>query len=295
MNSSVKSAFRPGRRRKWLHDLLGPVAWIVALVALLLAIPSTAARRPGGERAAAKIVEKIMRADYEGNRLALKQLFSDLQPFLEDSAIESRVHYWRGYAMWRSSINGFNDQVDVRELQREAEYAIAEFDEALALDASFVDAKAGKISCLGILYYISRDNAERARELLERLRPVAKSALAEEPENPRLLWVLGTGRWSTPVAAGGGQEAAISTWEKGLKSVRASKGNATRPLDPTWGEPELLMNLAWANMNRTTPDPAAAESNARAALKLVPYWHYMRDILIPQIEKAQREAAIASK
>jgi len=47
------------------------------------------------------------------------------------------------------------------------------------------------------------------------------------------------------------------------------------------------MNLAWSYLNRTEPDLAAAEDNARAALKLVPYWHYVRDILLPQIAAAK--------
>ena len=48
------------------------------------------------------------------------------------------------------------------------------------------------------------------------------------------------------------------------------------------------MNLAWSNLNKTAPDPAAAQQHAEAALKLVPYWHYVRDILLPQIESAQK-------
>jgi hypothetical protein len=58
-------------------------------------------------------------------------------------------------------------------------------------------------------------------------------------------------------------------------------------LDPSWGEPELLMSLAWSKLNETTPELTAAEQNADSALQLVPYWHYVRDILLPQIRKAQ--------
>jgi hypothetical protein len=50
------------------------------------------------------------------------------------------------------------------------------------------------------------------------------------------------------------------------------------------------MNLAWSNLNRSTPDLKAAEQYAQAALKLVPYWHYVRDTLMPQILAAQAKA-----
>jgi hypothetical protein len=50
------------------------------------------------------------------------------------------------------------------------------------------------------------------------------------------------------------------------------------------------MNLAYSNLNRSTPDLDAAERYAQSALKLVPYWHYVRDILLPQIQQAKKRA-----
>ena len=47
------------------------------------------------------------------------------------------------------------------------------------------------------------------------------------------------------------------------------------------------MNLAYSNLNKNTPDVTAAERQARAALEIVPYWHYVRDILLPQILAAK--------
>jgi hypothetical protein len=47
------------------------------------------------------------------------------------------------------------------------------------------------------------------------------------------------------------------------------------------------MNLAWSNLNRSIPDLKAADEDAHAALQIVPYWHYVRDILIPQIQAAK--------
>jgi len=47
------------------------------------------------------------------------------------------------------------------------------------------------------------------------------------------------------------------------------------------------MSLAWSSLNRATPDVNAADQYAHAALALVPYWHYVRDILLPQIQTAK--------
>ncbi|MEO8349306.1 MAG: hypothetical protein ABI610_10370, partial [Acidobacteriota bacterium] len=82
----------------------------------------------------------------------------------------------------------------------------------------------------------------------------------------------------------------------GLALARRQKGSVTDPLEPAWGEPEMLMNLAWSHLNRAAPDLEAAESNARAALATVPHWHYVRDILLPQIReaKASKDSAPAA-
>jgi hypothetical protein len=42
---------------------------------------------------------------------------------------------------------------------------------------------------------------------------------------------------------------------------------------------------------RTTPDLDAAEKYAREALEIVPYWHYVRDILIKQIQDAKAKSS----
>lgn len=130
------------------------------------------------------------------------------------------------------------------------------------------------------------------QELLQQSSPLLKEAMATAPDNPRLLWVLGPIRWSSPPERGGGQDKAFEIYNKGLEAVRNQKRDVLEPLEPSWGEPELLMNLAWSNLNRTAPDLNAAEQYAEAALKLVPNWRYVRDILMPQIRAAQGKALL---
>jgi hypothetical protein len=139
------------------------------------------------------------------------------------------------------------------------------------------------------LMYIHRKDQARVQELFQQSSPLLKEALATAPDNPRLLWVLGPIRWSSPPERGGGQDKAFEIYKRGLQEISKQKPSSD-PLEPSWGEPELLMNLAWSNLNRTTPDLKAAEEDAQAALKLVPYWHYVRDILMPQVQAARAKA-----
>jgi tetratricopeptide (TPR) repeat protein len=269
--------------------------WFV-VTTLVVSTQSTASR-PAIEESAGlsrnsiiRIVVQIQRADYEGDRDALRRLYGDLSPIPEDKKLASRVLYWRGFALWRRATNGFNDTNDPKAVGEDLEQAIDEFNDAMAKDPGFVDAEAGAASCLNSLIFLNRKDPARMQELAAKAGPLVKNAEAAAPNNPRVLWVLGSIRWYVPPERGGGQDKALAAQQKGLEAIREHKENASDPLEPTWGEPELLMSLAWSNLNRTTPDLKAAEQYAQAALKLVPYWHYVRDMLMPQIRSAQAKA-----
>lgn len=236
------------------------------------------------------IVAQIERADYEGDCAALKRLHDELTPIPDDNKLASRVLYWRGFALWRRAINGFNESPTPEDLERDLTLGVTDFKDAIARDPAFVEPKIGASSSLGYLMYLHRKDATRVQELLQQSSPLLKDAMTTAPDNPRLLWVLGPIRWSSPPERGGGQDKPIETYNKGLEAVHHLKPDASDPIEPSWGEPELLMSLAWSNLNRTTPDLNAAEYDAQAALKLVPYWHYVRDILIPQIRAAKAKA-----
>ena len=233
-----------------------------------------------------RIVSRIQRADYEGDRVMLKRRYDELAPFLENKTLSARVRYWRGFALWRRAINGFNDSVDPKELERDLQAALDEFDKVTENEPGFAETKIGAVSCISLLGFIHLKDPERFQELIAQIGPVLKTAKEVAPDNPRLLWVLGPNVFIAPTERGGGQEKAIEMYEKGLDLIRKSKPSNDR-LEPNWGEPELLMSLAYSNLNKNTPDVNLAERQARSALEIVPYWHYTRDILLPQILAAK--------
>jgi hypothetical protein len=270
---------KPETRAGCVHRPIGAIALI------LCTLPARAAE-PARQQAI-RIVTQIQRADYEGDRAALKRLAGELERFVNDQQLSSRVLYWRAFAMWRRAINGFNDSVDPQELEQDLILAMGDFERSAAKDPGFADAKIGAGSCASIALGLHRDDPVRMRELLTKAAPLLKEAQAASPDSPRLLWVLGPNLWWSPPERGGGQEKSIAAYEQGLAAARKRPVASSDPLDPSWGEAELLMSLAWAQLNRTTPDVNAAEQYARSALHLVPYWHYVRDILMPQILEAK--------
>jgi tetratricopeptide (TPR) repeat protein len=282
--------------RQHLHSAnhkMGTGPTVTVLLILLLSV-TTALAASGSDpsrKHVLKIVTQIQRADYEGDRAALKRLYGELTPFLQSKELGSRIRYWRGFALWRRALNGFNESVEPKELEEDLNQAVNEFHEALAKDPEFVDAKIGAGSCLSNLIFLNQKDAVVVQKLIAQAGQMLKEAQTSAPDNPRLSWVLGPNRWYAPAERGGGQSVAMEIYERGLAEARKHKSTATDPLEPSWGEPELLMNLAWSNLHRTTPDLNAAEQCARSALELVPYWHYVKDILMPQIRAAQAKVA----
>ncbi len=258
--------------------------------AAALSAPPDAAAQPAEtvRKTAADVVIRIQRADYEGDRATLQRLHDELTPLAGaasgDRQVMSRVRYWQGFALWRRALNGFSDAATPAELERDLQLAIGQFEKSLEADAAFVDSKLGIASCVGNIAAMHSKDQARVQELLPRIIQLTKESQAAAPENSRVFWVRGPQLWWIPADKGGGKQAAVANYEQGLEFARKQRGSTPDPLDPAWGEPELLMSLAWSHLNLATPNPAAAEDYAKQALALVPHWRYVRDVLLPQIK-----------
>ena len=261
------------------------------LLVFVLAMSALAQDKPVAEKApaanAAAIVAQVRRADYRDDRLALKKLHDQLTPVAGPGEVASLISYWRGFALWRRALNGFNDSASRDDLEADLNGAVTDFEDAIAKNPASADAESAEAGCLMSLLFIHQKEPEYLQDHIPKLQALMKQAQAAEPDNPRVLWVLGGGLWYRPVQAAGGQQKAMETYQRGLEIAQRHPAKAGDPLQPSWGEPELLMNLAWSNLNRTEPDLTAAGRYAQAALALVPDWHYVRDILIPQIDSAR--------
>lgn len=263
--------------------------FIVALILSLLATSGIVADENPRQQAI-EIVTRIQRADYEGDRATLKACYDALMPLVDNHELASRIRYWRGFARWRDGINAGNESLDPSEMEKLFLAGAEEFKAALALDPTFVDAKVGLISCLGHCVYFHRNEKERAQEMVKPIFALVSEAKATAPDNPRLIWVCGPILWYTPVDKGGGIDKVIANYERGLEMCAKAK-TPSDGLEPSWGKPELLMSLAYTQLTKNPPEIEKAEGNTRAALEIVPYWHYARDILLPQIAQAKAKQA----
>jgi hypothetical protein len=273
-------------RRLW-NALIAHATVVVTVLGLLVA----GTQRPDEVTG---LVAGIVHADYAADRAALQRLFDALVVPPAPNADAVRVHYWRGFARWRRAINGVNDGAPAAEMLEDLRRAAAEFEASLAIDPAFVDSTAGLVSSIGIQLFLTPADAPDRKVLIDRVVPLVTALRALPPGHPRVAWVLGQAEWSLARARPDQpplldqQERIIAGYVRALEGMRARRATPLHSLDPRWGEPELLMNLAWSQLNKASPDPVAAERYAREALALVPHWHYVRDILLPQIERARR-------
>ena len=264
---------------------------VITLVGIGLLLASTGAALATSRDEVTQIVERIRRADYEGDRTALKKGHDDLGAFLENKELASRIRYWRGFARWRSAINSGNDPTpDQNAIEIELKGAIDEFKAAVSADPAFVDAKVGLINCLGYIAYYHRQEKDRMTELLGQVFPLVKEAREAAPDNPRLIWVMGPILWYAPAERGGGVDKVIENYQRGLEICSKLQPPPDK-LEPSWGQPELMMSLAYTYLTKSPPDVDAAERYAHQALEAVPYWHYLRDILMPQIVAAKTKGS----
>ena len=223
---------------------LGKVTSCLAALLFTLIAGSNAVASPASkETDRAKVIAlaaQIRTADYEGRRDDLTRLHKQLDPYVKNSEMASRVRYWQGFALWRRAINGFNETPTPSDLEQDLRAAVLDFEAALALDPKFVDAEVGASSCLFSIAFLHRAEPSLSEDAITRGVKHLNQAKAEDPDNPRLLWIVGGGYYYLPPEHGGSQAKALETYQRGLELIRADK-SAHDPLDPTWGEPELLI------------------------------------------------------
>ena len=274
--------------------LTSAVCLLTLLAGCLHPAPTPGQARPqakpiGGdaERRLVTAKPRLMSADYRADLDELARLREEVAPLADDPALGYLAHYWAGFASWRIAINGASRGMSAQDLEAHLERAGADFEASLRLRDDFADAHAAAAMAVSWLAGFHSKDPAAMQEQWQKSRGLLKRARELEPNNPRVLWAVGATYLFSPPQYGGSLEHAVETYRRMLEVSETT--NAASPL-PDWGKPEALMSLAFAHLQQSPPDLAAANEEARAALRLQPEWSYVRDVLVPQIEAAQRKA-----
>ena len=232
-----------------------------------------------------ELVAAVRSADYRGDRDALDRLDAALGR-LPDSPLDEYRSYWRGFARWRRAINGFNEKPMPDDLTSDAEAALGHFKAALAKKPGWIEARLALAGCWGNLVYLAGKDEAKKQAILAEAIPNGRTLRTDAPDNPRVLWIVGGFQLSAPPPTGGDPVKAAATLRHGVECAwrEALAGPAPPAWVPTWGGPENLMMLAYVYAKTALADKPAALASAHGALVSVPEWHYVRDVLLPQIK-----------
>ena len=246
----------------------------------------------GGDAARlTELVREVRTADYRGERAELRRLASRLDA-VQGSVVAASASYWKGFALWRRAINGFNETPMPPDLRGDLEGAVASFRTALERRPDWVEPKIGISGCLMNLLFLARDDAAWRQALVDQFRPVWAETTTQGADNPRMLWLLGGMQFGAPPPWGGDAAKAIATLRKGLEAARreALAPPQDAALAPNWGAAENLMNLAYVHSRGSGESKEVARAYAEGALAVAPDWHYVRDILLVQIDTIPQPA-----
>ena len=226
----------------------------------------------------------IMNADYRGDLAKLAAVRAELAPLRDDPEVGYLADYWSGYASHRIAINGANGGMSPADMKVHLDRAAADYESSFRKKPDFADAIAGAALVHGWLAYpaFHPDDPGAAKVHLESGARLQKKAEELEPSNPRVMWVKGAFYLYSPPESGGSREKAMEIYRK--QAEVSGPPQPDSPL-PDWGKAEALMSLAFAHTMGNAPDLEAAMRDAHAALKVQPEWRYVREVLVPMIEK----------
>ncbi len=263
------------------------------LMAAATLVPPPAA--PKDEARLAELASAVLSADYRGNRAELARLDTELGR-LETGPLTDYRDYWRGFALWRRAMNGFNETPTPDDLDADLVKALERFQSALARHPDWDEVKSAMVGCWGNRIYLAGHDAEKRKKLFEESGAFYKWVMAYDGDNPRVLWIKGGLQMVVPPASGGDWTKAAATLRKGVGGawLEANAQTPASPWAPKWGGPENLMNLAYLYSRGASPDRTAALAYAEGAITAKPEWHYAKDVLLPQIEALPVAAAAAA-
>ena len=261
--------------------MISPV-WPV--LAMVLARADASPAMPYEAARLVALVGAIRAADYRGEREELRHLARALDA-INDPRLVAYRRYWQGFAQWRRALNGFNQTPWPADLKDDLEGAVLSFRAALAADPDWIEAKVGIIGCSGSLLFLAGEDPTAKQKILADYLLLFRDVAAKGDENPRALWLIGGAQLGAPPPYGGDAAKAAATMQKGLEAAqREALGRPAVPAYvPTWGGAENLMNLAYLYSHSALQNRALALAYAEGALVAAPDWHYVRDILMPQI------------
>lgn len=220
----------------------------------------------------------IEASNLKADQPALEQALAILDRVLTITPDEPMLLHYKGYALFRQGgfLMGANRMKEAKEVFEAADATLEQSAKSLPWPETY----ALRAATLGQIIGADGGNPITAMRNGMLSGSLMEKAVALGPDNPR-VWVLkGSGEFHTPRMFGGGAENA----EKSLQKARALLAN-DKPASPrpSWGELDLHLWLGqvYAELGRKEE----ARTEYQAVLAMAPGYPWVRNVLLPQLDK----------
>lgn len=219
--------------------------------------------------------ERLSQAINEYDHTCITDCRSVFERLLEKEKDQCLPHYYIAYA------DEILFHIITNDVVKQSTYlqdALSHLEECLRLNPFFVEAYILKAD----IYNISISNdKDKAIDLSELAAESLSKATTLEPSNPRIFLVKGRSEYYTPPGYGGGNTPAKKSLKKSAKLFLTYKPKS--PGYPDWGHEEVY---AWLGQIAVREDSlGSAEKYYAKALELNPRYSWVRDMLLPRLDK----------
>ena len=255
---------------------------LALLLTLLAAAPARAqAPDPARDRWADSARREIEAAVPAGDRARLGAARVLVERALAAFPDDPLLLHYAGYALWRESalLLGAGDQRGARALLEQADALLARSEKRLALPETF----ALRASVAGQLIGTSRNPIDGMRLGPRSGALMDRAAEGDGARNPRVWLLKGMGALYTPAMFGGGLDRAAAHLQRALELFPADR---PAPPAPAWGRADAYVYLGQVEAKRGDRD--AARAAYRQALALQPDHAWVKHVLLPALDRAQR-------
>lgn len=250
------------------------------LLTTTLATLPLRAQAPGTTRWADSLATLITAAVDRGDPAAFAPALALAERVLTVAPTDGAILHYKGYALYRQAtllINAANRPDDAGKLLEEAADAFTRSAAVL----SWPETPALHASVLG--QQIALGGVMAGMRLGGRADDLFSQAMRLGPDNPRVLMLRGISALYKPRMFGGGSDKARADF---LRAVEHFPNQAPAPGAPRWGQAE-----AWAWLGQAhaaEKDLAAARAAYGKAMELQPGYAWVRDQLLPALDKVKR-------
>jgi len=199
-----------------------------------------------------------------------------LLPLAHDDRLSSLAWYYLGYIDYR--LASIHPAMDKDSIVAYLERGIESFQAATAKDNKFAEAYALLASCYGqkIRYY-----PLAGITLGPKSGSALSTAMALEPENPRIVLLNALSLYFTPALFGGSKEEGLQGFRKA--AALFDRWKSPDSLQPDWGYDEAYTWIGFAYLDQH--DTLGAKKAFERALEINPKNGWVKYVLLPRADR----------